>query len=172
MHEGIVLSLIERFDQALESFDKAIALIPDDYRVWYYRGITLYRMSQFEDALESYDKAITIDHSDDDVWRRRDYCLHDLVKQGKNELVSQSWKEFIHFKEEDAECWFSYGNSLFSLRKVREAMKCYVRAIKLAPGNETIWNKKGLAHSILHQYGEALDCLKQATDIDQDYAEA
>ncbi len=46
------------FEGAIASFDEAIKLKPDFYKVWYNRGEALVDLKRFEEAIASYDKAI------------------------------------------------------------------------------------------------------------------
>ena len=60
MHE------LERHEEAIASFDKAIALNPDDHAPLYNRGTVLQDLNRLDEALASYDKAIAIkpDHAE------------------------------------------------------------------------------------------------------------
>lgn len=172
LYRAITLSHMHEIDNAMESFAQALDLEPGDYRNWFYRGIGLHNNNQLEDALESYDRAILLDFSRAKIWEKRKHCISDLIKQGKNEPVAQSWKKIIDLKETNAECWIEYGSILMKVRELKGAIKCYDKAIELDPEQEEAWNEKGRALSHQGQYEKALECLGKATDIAPDYAEA
>ena len=46
-----------RSEEAIESYDKAVAINPDHADAWYFRGNTLAHMGRSDEAIESYDKA-------------------------------------------------------------------------------------------------------------------
>ena len=56
-----MLNALQRPEDALASFDKALELDPDNAEPHHNRGTALAALKRFEDALESYDKAIALD---------------------------------------------------------------------------------------------------------------
>ena len=57
---GAVLQYLNNFDQALASYDRAIALAPGNAKAWANRGVSLRNLGRFEEALASYDRAIAL----------------------------------------------------------------------------------------------------------------
>ena len=55
-----MLRSLERHEEAIASYDKAIELKPDFHSAWYNRGIALHKLERYEQALASYDKAIEL----------------------------------------------------------------------------------------------------------------
>ena len=49
-----------RYEEALESFNKSIALKPDNAQAWYDKGSTLLKSEQFWPAIDAFDQAIGI----------------------------------------------------------------------------------------------------------------
>ncbi|HBL12672.1 MAG TPA: hypothetical protein DD379_14985, partial [Cyanobacteria bacterium UBA11162] len=49
---------LERYEEALTSFDQAIALNTDDYNIWKIRGIALEKLQRYQEALASFEQAI------------------------------------------------------------------------------------------------------------------
>lgn len=59
-NKGASLSILKRNEEAIECFDKALVIDPDDYNSLYNKAFTLTDMGCHEEALEFYDKAIEI----------------------------------------------------------------------------------------------------------------
>jgi tetratricopeptide (TPR) repeat protein len=59
-NRGLVLSKLNRHDEALASCDKAVALQPDAVYVYNNRGEVLAKMNRHRDALASYEQAIAV----------------------------------------------------------------------------------------------------------------
>merc|ERR1719263_104795 len=72
------LAKINRFEDALQSFDKAIQLKPDYAMAFNNRGKVLAKINRFEDALQSYDKAIQLNPDDAMAFVNRGIVLHEL----------------------------------------------------------------------------------------------
>ena len=68
------------YQKALEAYDKAIAIKPDDIDTWYNRGISLGNLKRYEEAIESFDKAIAIKSDDASTWYNRGYSLDKLQR--------------------------------------------------------------------------------------------
>ncbi len=60
INRGLVLETLERFAEALESYDRALAIVPDFAEAWLNRGNTLQRLDRLTEALESDDRALAI----------------------------------------------------------------------------------------------------------------
>ncbi|MBM2838606.1 MAG: repeat-containing protein, partial [Deltaproteobacteria bacterium] len=52
-----------QFDKAIEDYNKAIDLYPDNVLAYYYRGMAYYKKNQYSKAFEDYRKAININQN-------------------------------------------------------------------------------------------------------------
>ncbi|HJW88154.1 MAG TPA: tetratricopeptide repeat protein, partial [Dehalococcoidia bacterium] len=57
LEEGNRLYKEGKYQEALESFDKALAFDPRLAAAWYNRGNALAKLGEYQEAVESYDKA-------------------------------------------------------------------------------------------------------------------
>ncbi|MBV8887346.1 MAG: tetratricopeptide repeat protein [Chroococcidiopsidaceae cyanobacterium CP_BM_RX_35] len=57
---GNVLVALQRYPEALDSFNKAIHLQPDEYKSWENRGWVLHQLHRYPEAITSYDRAIQL----------------------------------------------------------------------------------------------------------------
>lgn len=57
-NKGYALHNIGRYDQAIECYDKAIELDPNDVAEWYNKGGYLIHLGKHKDAIECCDKAM------------------------------------------------------------------------------------------------------------------
>ena len=79
--EGSNLIKLNRYSDALDSFDKSIELDPKQAKVWNKRGITLERLGRNQQALASYEKALLIDSTDELARQNREALLQQLSKE-------------------------------------------------------------------------------------------
>jgi len=68
---GGALAKSGRDQEALQCFDKALAIDPKDAMVWALKGATLGTLDRHEEALQCFDKALAIDPRDVDAWQQR-----------------------------------------------------------------------------------------------------
>src|SRR5262249_28341355 len=83
-NRGNALTELKRFDEALASYDKAIALKPDYAEAFSNRGTALKDLKRLDEALASYDKAIALkpDYADGYMNRGFGRLLAGQCKEG------------------------------------------------------------------------------------------
>ena len=67
-HQGTVHFELERYDEAIASFDRSLEISPENYDGWNTRGLALVGLGRHEEAIGSYDKALEIHPNYSDVW--------------------------------------------------------------------------------------------------------
>ena len=60
-NKGSNLMLQNKYDEAVEEFDKTLKIDPNYKEAWYSKGIALYFLGKYSEAIAAYDKAIEID---------------------------------------------------------------------------------------------------------------
>ena len=50
-----------KFEDALECYDKALAIDPNDKDILYNKGLTLHSLNRHDEAFQYYDRALQID---------------------------------------------------------------------------------------------------------------
>ncbi|EIJ43603.1 tetratricopeptide repeat protein,ATPase [Beggiatoa alba B18LD] len=75
---GYILSKLNRYEEALASYDEAIQFKPDNALAWFNRGNVLSNLNRYEKALASYDKAIQFKPDDAEAWLNRGVALWKL----------------------------------------------------------------------------------------------
>ncbi len=59
--KGLALYNLRKYNEAMESYDRAIKIDPNNAYAWYNKGNALYALGKYNEAMESYDRAIKID---------------------------------------------------------------------------------------------------------------
>lgn len=72
-----------RYEEALVSFDQALAIQPDDHAAWVFRGVVLIHLGRYSEALISCEKALKIHPNDIQAWIFRGAALHYLGQYKK-----------------------------------------------------------------------------------------
>ncbi len=68
----------EKYEEALEAFDRALELCPHNAEFWNDRGVALWKLGRNEEALESYNRALQIDPEDAPVWYNKSTVLREF----------------------------------------------------------------------------------------------
>ncbi|MDP2952151.1 MAG: tetratricopeptide repeat protein [Chloroflexota bacterium] len=74
---GVVLSGLKRYQEALESLDKVLAIDPQAL-AWSFRGLALVGLGRYQEAVESYEEALKHQPNFSDDWTAKNKALDRL----------------------------------------------------------------------------------------------
>ena len=86
---GIMFHNQGKFVEALECYDKALRIDPQNSNVLSNKGLSLHNQGKFVEALECYDKALTIDPQDEFIIKRRNNTKELLFNSSNNARSGQ-----------------------------------------------------------------------------------
>ena len=167
--EGLALYELGKYKEAIQCYDKAIDIDPDDADAYYNKGCALDSLEQYKEVIKYYDKAIEIDPDDADAYNNKGYALY-CLKQYKEAI--KCYDKVIEIDPDFALAYNNKGCALDSLKQYKEAIKCYDKAIEIDPDYKDAYYWKGLTLTSLEQYKEAIKCYDKAIDIDSDDKDA
>ena len=124
---------MKQYEDALVSYDKAIALKPDYAEAYYNRGNTLNDLKRYKEALASYDKAVALKANYIEAHNNRGTMLKN---QKCHEDALVSYDKAIALRPDLAEAHYNRGNVLNELKRPEEALVSYDKAIALKPDFE------------------------------------
>jgi tetratricopeptide (TPR) repeat protein len=163
--KAVALERLNRYEQAIQCFDKAIEIDATDMKIWNSKGSLLGSLGRYEQAIQCFDKAIEIDPHNLAVLRNKGTALHYL---GRYEQAIQCFDMAIEKDVNDSDTWSGRGVSLDYLCKYEEAIQCFDKAIKANPRNDDAWYNKAVALDYLKKYEDAVACYNKALDINPD----
>lgn len=158
-NRGFVLSALGRNEKALEAFEKALSLDPASPKILTSKGIVYFRMGLPEKALETFDKALAAEPKQASDWvcklprfsffsRNKAPIMRPdnaetwrwkgnvFIELGEREKALNSYKMALESDPDHLSSLLCGGDLLCEFSEYKEAFKCYVRALKLSPGNE------------------------------------
>jgi tetratricopeptide (TPR) repeat protein len=165
--QGIALSDLGRYEEAIDAYNKAIEIKPDYHEVWYNRGIVLSALGRKEEAIGSYEKAIEISPNFHEAWTDRGAILCDCL--GQYEEAVNSFEKALKIKPDFYQAWFNCGIALSNLGRYNEAIDSYDKVIDLNPYLYDAWiNRGAILCDRLGRYEEAVNSFEKALEIKPD----
>lgn len=159
-NQGNQLYRLERFEEALASFNRAIELKADFYPAWYGRGNVLSSLGRFDEAIAAYQRTTQIQPDFYLAWRDRGALLGNLERYRE---ALESFDRARELKPDDFVVWYIRGNLLtINLQKHEEAIAAYDRSLELKSDFADAWTARGEAFYHLGRYDEAMNSFKNA----------
>lgn len=166
---GAAQARLGKYDLALASYDRALALQADHAEALYNRGNTLKALSRFEDAIASYDRALAAKPDYAEALNNRGVAQQAL---GRLDQALASHQRAVALRPAYAEAIRNAALLLQTLRRFDDALAAYDRLVALAPNDAAAWNDRGIVLFELRRFAEAQASHEHALALRPDYPEA
>jgi tetratricopeptide (TPR) repeat protein len=123
-----------QLEQAIASWDNALALEPNLAEAWQNRATVLGMVGRLEEALNNIEKAIALEPEEASYWFSKAgiYCGLTLWE----EAIS-TWDHVITLRSDDHQAWHNRGFTLEQQGKIPDAIESYQRALLIQPDFES-----------------------------------
>ncbi len=159
---------MQRFDDALADYDKALELNPDYVAAHNNRGAILSHLRRYEAAVASCDIAIRLRPDAIEPYNNRGVALHEL---GRYEDALASYDQALALKPDAAEVLRNRGATLQQLARFDDALVSCDRAIALKPGYVEAYQIKGLCLVSKGNMPEAERMFLRALELKPDFTD-
>jgi tetratricopeptide (TPR) repeat protein len=166
---GNCLGRLERYEEAIASFDHALKLKPDYSEGWNSRGVALGNLGCHEEAIASFDHALKLKPDDHQAWNNRGVILGNL-RRHEEEIAS--YDHALKLKPDYYQAWYNRGNALGDLGRYEEEIASYRHALKLKPNDHQAWHNRGVALGNLRRHEEEIASYDHALKLKPDAPEA
>lgn len=123
------LDILGKHEQALDLFDRATQIRPQEYLVWYNRGNLLQKVfKNHEEALKSFEKTIQLRPNFHPAWLNKGISLMALERE-QDALVA--FERATEINPKDPWGWANRGLVLEKLGENQEALNSYNKAVEL-----------------------------------------
>jgi tetratricopeptide (TPR) repeat protein len=158
-----------KYVEAVNSFDKALAIDPKNTKALNGKGDALRHLQRYDDANYVFDRAIAIDATVADVLKNKGLVLLDLDKFRK---AIEYFDKALAIDPEHPRALRGKGAALSKLGNHSEALEYFDKALAIDPYYVGALINKGAALSKLGNHSEALEYFDKALAIDPDNFDA
>jgi tetratricopeptide (TPR) repeat protein len=166
---GSVYQKMGQFDKAMENFDKAITLDPNDNLAYINRGVIFDKAGQFDKAIESYGKAVQSNPGDYKAYFNRGLLFD---RMGNIPEAIEDFQRATRLNANDPRVHNNLGILYSKARMYDRSIAALNNAIALEPGNPVTYNNRGLSYTYSGQYNKAIEDFSKAILLDHNYASA
>jgi len=151
--QGLVLQALNRSDEALASYTRAIDLNPYFAEAFFNRGNVLRRLGRHEQELDSYTNAIRIRGDYIKALNGQGNALRDLRR---SEEALASYRQALAIEPDDVAALTNYGNALRDLNRSGEAFVIYDRALAASPDDKIVLFNRAIGLMTIRHYERAI----------------
>ena len=164
---GVLCARLQRLDDAVVHYDRALALRDDYAEAFNNRGNVLVRLGKHDEAITSFRSAVAA---------MPDYAVahnglgNALHLAGKPAEAAASAAAALRLQPDYAEAHNNYGNALHDLGRADEAAQAFSMALKLQPGLAQASVGLGKALNALGYHRQAAECIQKGLEARPDSA--
>jgi len=163
---GTVLSIKGEHKMAVENFDKALSLDPDDKdEVASQIGISLQNRERFIDAIKYFKLALKLNPNRFVNLYEQAFCNEKLGRYSKAESY---YKAYLDKEPYSESAWYSLGVVLSGLEKYKESIDAYDYTLAINDKNTAALFNKANILFLLKQYQDSADVYSELLEFEPD----
>ena len=160
--EGDELRKQQRYSQALQAYEEALRLDPQNFYAWNGKGTTLYNQGNYKKALEAYQRATEIEPDNPIVWVSAGLVLNRLQRY-QQALVH--FERALALEPEYVAAWNGRADAQLDMNMPDQAHASYEQALTYDPNSFQAWNGLGNARSSLRDFVGAVEAYTRALHV-------
>lgn len=155
----------ELLDLAIQDYDSAIQIDPDDVDSHINRGNAYCKQGEYDTAIPDYDKAIELAPNNVDAYIARGEA-YDLSLQDKKDLAIQDLNKAIQLNPNYFKAYIARSNFYLSSQQYDLALENANKAVELNSEAPEVYNQRGCVYLNLKQYDSAIKDHNKALELD------
>ena len=167
--KGISLQNLGFYVEAIECFDKALKIEPDNIQSLMYKSSSLGALNRQKEAIKCLNILIN-SHPE-----LTDFLVlkgHFLTMFDRNQEAIKCFNQVLKTEPDDVESLKGKGISLSALDRDEEAIEYFNKALKLEPDDVESLRSKGTSLNYLEKYKKAIKCFDKALKLEPDDIES
>ncbi|MGC9469287.1 MAG: tetratricopeptide repeat protein [Anaerolineae bacterium] len=157
------------YQEAIQNYDKALALDPDYVAAYYNRGLAYAKVGALSGAIADYARVIQLDPDQIHAYRQR---AHVHARRGALEEAAQDYTTALQKAPNDTALLYDRANVYVRMGDYDRAIADYTAVLTHKPEHAEAYLNRGLARAAQEDYVEALRDYNQAIALDPKRAAA
>ncbi|KAM3145854.1 hypothetical protein pb186bvf_002149 [Paramecium bursaria] len=137
--QGLSHYFLEDYEDAVEMYDRAIDIDPENADYWCEKGVTLSELGDYQSAKYAYNQAIRIDPYDADIYNSKGLMFQQM---DNHKAAIQMFDKAISLNDEEPAYYYNKGKSYVSMESFNQAQKSFNQAIYYDPTNYSFYKNK------------------------------
>jgi tetratricopeptide (TPR) repeat protein len=154
------------YQQALDAYNRALELRPDDPDTLNNRGNALGKLERHEQALKDYNRALELEPHDPDTLSNHGAALANV---GRHEDALKDFNRALELRPDHPDALYNRGLALHRAGHYENAIKDYNRALELTPNHPATLYNRACTYSMWGNFEEALRGLEAAIKGNEKY---
>ena len=135
---GQVLMAEKKYAEAIESYERAAQLDPEDFQPLYYAGMARLQQRAWSEAADYLRRSIRLNGGYADAHFGLGIALR---QQGKMEEAAAQLREGLKIEPKEGAMWINLADCLYAQGKPQEAAESYQQALTLRPRDLGVYDK-------------------------------
>ncbi|MEE9437687.1 MAG: tetratricopeptide repeat protein [Saprospiraceae bacterium] len=152
----------ENLNLALQDYNKAIEMTPNDGEFLINRGATFARLGQIDKGIDDINKGLKLKPDHVAGYINRSVLYNG---QGKVELALKDINSYLKLRPYNADIWYEKARALRGLNKLEEAIPAYNQAIKLNRSNGLFFYERARTYAFINKIELAKKDLTMAIQL-------
>lgn len=164
-NKGITANSTMNYREAVDYFEKAVAIDPDDPKGFVNLGVAYSMLDEDEKSLQAFKRAVEADSSSVDGWRNLG-----ITYQAMREFVlaTEAFSRVVELAPDDTDGLFSLGDMYFNEKEYEKALQSYTKAAETRGDDAALQYQIGASYFSLQKYDDAVQAFQKAAALSQD----
>ncbi|NTW88205.1 MAG: tetratricopeptide repeat protein, partial [Desulfobulbaceae bacterium] len=159
---GFLLYKRERYEEAFQSFKKALTDNPADHMGWLGLGQVFLRTRQYENAVSAFKKSLDIKPEE----KRTLLGLGEgYLESGKIDAALLACKQALALDRNLPEAWFIMSRCHKKKQDYEQAIRDCENTLELDEANGTVWNELGNLYLLQKEYEKSVLAYQKAIEL-------
>jgi tetratricopeptide (TPR) repeat protein len=164
---GVGYVSINRFEQAIEAFERAVRFEPENAEAWVNKGFAHAEVGEYDDAIGAYDEAIRVDENEDfaaEALVNKAYAEYETHRGDPLETIEKA----LEVDERMPAAWYNRAVFLNERGNHEDALRCIDNALSLGQRGPRALDEKARALEELGRYDEAEEVREAAREAESE----